>query len=66
MFKEVKKNPPLCWEWEAKGKYKLDDGKNIGTWHGRRAHYCDIVVLRCNGDSIVAAGAVDRGLLSLQ
>jgi hypothetical protein len=66
MFKGVKKNLPLCWEWESKGKYILDDGKNVGTRQGRKAQYSDIVVLRCNGDSVVAASGVDRGLLSLQ
>jgi hypothetical protein len=45
MFKEVKKNPPLCWEWEAKGKYILDDAKNMGTPHGQRAQYCAIILV---------------------
>ena len=41
MFKGVKKNQPLCWEWEAKGKYVLDNVKNMGTAGAEGSVLCD-------------------------
>ena len=45
MFKRVKKNQPLCWELEAKGKYILDDVKNMGMRLGQRVQYCAIILV---------------------